>query len=210
MRIKHLLLAGVFCTLSVLQSVQAYEPPTDSQITNMLANPKLITQLLGDANGKEAAALMKRIIDRVLATDMAEKQKDYLISFYAGRLAALLNAAEADEFATELMSIAPASSLGTILAGLSVGRGGSSAFITLLKELAGDNNDLQTAIKTPNITLTDPVYTLLVANLATAQSIAPSATDSVPPPGGGVGGGAGTGGGATPPPVIPPPYNGQG
>ncbi|MDF3129914.1 hypothetical protein P0Y35_11970 [Kiritimatiellaeota bacterium B1221] len=207
MKLKQLLLASVFSTLSVLQTAQAYEPPTAAQITNMLANPKMITQLLGDANGKEAATLMKRIIERIQATEMAKKQKDYLISFYSGRLAALLNAAEADAYATELMSIAPAESLGTVLAGLSVSRGGSSSFVALLKELAGDNPSLQTAISTPNVTLTDPVYSLLETNLDSAQSIAPSPIDSVPPSGGA---GAGAGTGTTPPPVIPAPYNGQG
>ena len=203
----NLLLAVTVVALSLVQSVLAYEPPRDAQISNTLANPKLITALLDDATGEEAAALVKRIIDRINAQALSQDQKDYLIAYYTGRVVSLLNETQAQKFATELFSIAPAANLGTVFAGLAVGRGGSSDFMVLLRQLAGTNETLLTAIATPQIPLSSPVYNQLVSNISNAQSIAPRETDSTPPTGDRTGSPTPT---PVPAPVVPEPYNGQG
>ncbi|WFB37375.1 hypothetical protein P3T73_06325 [Kiritimatiellota bacterium B12222] len=219
MKINKLLLTGIISTVALWQSAQAYTPPTDSQLNKMLANPKLITQILGDADGKEAATLVQRIFSSIQATKIGDAQKNYLIAFYSGRVASLLNSEQADVYAKQLVAESSAELLPIVFAGLATGRGGSSEFVSLLNALAGENNDLLVAIHTPNIPLTDPIYRLLTSTLSNVQSIPPSPIDSIPPPmpapGPGPAPAPGPGpapapGPVPPAPPIPAPYNGQG
>ncbi len=79
--------------------------------------------------------------------------------------------------------------------------------MVLLRQLAGTNETLLTAIATPQIPLSSPVYNQLVSNISNAQSIAPRETDSTPPTGDRTGSPTPT---PVPAPVVPEPYNGQG
>jgi len=208
MKLNRLLLISVFCILAHSQTALAYEIPSDGDLDKVLANPKMISTLLDDADGKQVAELLKRLIERIEASSLGKEQKDYLIAFYTGRIVFLLNAQEAIAFATELIAIVPGSKLPIVFAGLATGGGGSSDFMTTLRTLAGESASLNTAISTPNITLTTPVYSLLLSTLGSAQTLPPTATDSLPPP-------VVTDTGASPapappPPVIPPGYAGQG
>lgn len=194
----------------------AYEAPSDATLDKVLANPKLLTTVLDDATGKEAAELLNRLIGRIqAASSIGKGQKDYLIAFFTARVTFLLNQTEAIAFANEIATLVPAEGLAVVFSGMRIGGGGSSDFMTNLRTLAGENADLRTAIDTPTITLTDPVYKQLLVALGSVQTLPPTATDSVPPAGddpqggGGDQGGGGTGGG-TPPPTIPPGYAGQG
>ena len=133
-----------------------------------------------------------------------------LIAFYTARVTFLLPAGQLNTFARELVAGAPADVLPQVYAGLSIGGAGSSAFITGLRELAGEDEDYQTAITTPNVPLTDPVYNLLVATLANVQNLPPFSTDSLPPPQTQGTGLAATGTTEEEPPPVPEPYDGQG
>jgi len=188
-------------------SVHAYEPPSDGQIDNLLANPAMIKTLVDDASGEQAAALMVRIIARIDAASLGPRQVDYLISFYTARITTLLPVSQRDSFATVLVANAPAQHTATLYAGLTVGGGADGGFVDTLKGLAGDDATLLTAVETPNIQLTNPVYTVLVSSLGSAVTLPPAPVESLPPSDD-IPEGDGSDGGDIPP--IPPPYAGQG
>jgi hypothetical protein len=212
---KKTILPLALLSISLLSpSLFAYEPPSDDDLAQMLANPSLIKTVLADADGEQAAVLMLRVIESLEAADLGPKQIEYLIAYYTARIAFMLPATEATEFATSLINRAPAAYVPTIFAGLSIGSAGNTELTAQLKELAGEDPTFLRAINTPNIQLTDPVFTVLVSALGAAQTLPPAPTDSLPPPPGIEGGQSG--GGETPPPVVPPvppvppTYDGQG
>jgi hypothetical protein len=159
----------------------AYEAPSEGDLDALMANPNIIRKILGDANATEAADLMVRILDRIVKAKLVDKQRDYLASYYAARMAFLLGD-EAEAFAAVLLPKVPRELVPPVLAGLTTGGRGSSNLIAALREMAGEDALLLQAINAPNITLTDPVYSHLVGNLGTAQSLPPVLTDSLPPP----------------------------
>lgn len=200
----------IMMTSLVMPTAYSYEPPSENKLSQLLANPKLIKEMLGDADGAEAATLMLRIISRLEGTDLGPKQVEYLIAYYTARISYLLPPSELSTFATSLLAGAPAGFLPTIYSGLSIGGAGNAAFMTELREMAGDDAVLQTAISTPNVQLTDPVYRILTAALGTYQTLPPAPTDSLPPP---PPEDAGPDQPRTPPPPappVPPTYDGQG
>lgn len=201
-----------------LTPLSAYEAPTDDVLEQLLANPKLINEVLQGASGAEAAKVIARIIDKLEESSLGSAQRNYLVAYYTSRTLFLLADTEMNQFATDLLAAVPAHLAPIVLSGLSVGGGISDTFMAHLMEMAKDNATWTRAVQTPNITLTNPVYNLLVSNLRTAQSLPPPVINSLPPP-------PVTGGGQapaqtvspaqtfTPPPSQPPvsqPYAGQG
>ncbi len=186
-----------------------FEPPTEGELDQLLANPGLINVTIKGANGQEASGVMVRIIERLEDADLVDIQLKYLVAFYTARIVFMLPGEEAKSFATELVGVAPPELIPPIMAALSIGGGGIQGFGNFLLQLAGEVQDQVDAIENPKIPLTPPVYNVLVNALGTAQSLPPVITDSLPPP---VPEGINDGGGAAPPPppFIPPPYDGQG
>lgn len=200
--------------LSGLHLRAEFEPPTEAQLDQLLANPKLINATIKDANGKEAAGVMIRIIERLQDADLVDVQLNYLVAYYSARIAFLLPTGEATTFATELVDNAPPELIPPILAALSMGAGGVPQFGAHLLDIAGDNEAYARAVENPRIPLTPPVFNLLTTSLGTTQTLPPVVTDSLPPPipvGQDEGAPSPT---ATatpvPTPIIPDPYDGQG
>lgn len=187
----------------------AYEPPSEAKLDQLLANPKLIGDVVGDASGEEAAVLMTRIIKRVEDSDLGKAQKEYLIAYYTSRITFLLPQSERSRFATDVVAAVSQDLVPTVFAGLSIGGGASETFLTHLNDLAGENEIFVTAIQNPNVALTNPVYNLLVATLSTSQALPPPAVDSLPPP---ITTGEEVGGAPAPAPAPPvaDTYDGQG
>jgi hypothetical protein len=186
----------------------AYTPPTEGELDQLLANPKLINLTIKDANGEEAAEVMLRIIERLDNAGLSDVQVNYLVAFYTARISFLLPATESKVFATTLANSAAAPLVPTILAGLSIGAGGIQGFDSFLQDLAGEDPIRLQAIQNPRIPLTTPVYNLLVSALSGSQTLPPTVTDSLPPP-------EPTGADAgldsiVATPVIPDTYDGQG
>lgn len=199
----------LFLLLLLIPGLGAYaefEPPTEADLDQLLANPKLINVTIKDANGKEAAGVMIRIIERLQEAELVDVQLNYLVAFYTARIAFLLPASEAKTFATELVNTAPKELIPPIMAALSLGAGGVPAFGDHLADIAGDDEAQLQAIRNPRIPLTPPVYNLLIAALGTTQTLPPVITDSLPPP-------IPVGeeeGEPSPTPFIPDTYDGQG
>jgi len=201
----YILIAGLLLPVSLLKA--EFEPPTEGELDQLLANPALINVTIKGANGQEASGVMVRIIERLEEAELVDIQLKYLVAFYTARIVFMLPADEAKAFATELVGAAPPELIPPIMAALSIGGGGIQAFGNFLLELAGDIQDQVDAIENPRIPLTPPVYNVLINALGTSQSLPPVRTDSLPPP---IPVGDDTGGGAPPPPVVPPTYDGQG
>lgn len=189
--------------------VFSYEPPTDDELSQLLANPSLIKTMLADASGEQAAELMARIISNIQQSNLGPKQLEYLVAFYTSSVVFLLPPSERGSFAETLLANAPAELMPTLFSGLAIGGSGSSAFMTQLREQAGDDPLLQRAIDTPSLQLTGRVYTVLISALASQQTLPPAPTDSLPPSGGFEAGG-GTTPEVPPTPPVPPTYDGQG
>lgn len=159
-----------------------FEPPTEGELDQLLANPQLINITIKGANGQEAAGVVIRIIDRLIKAELNPSQLNYLTALYAARTAFLLPAGEAEAYATELVAKAPTELIPVIMAALSIGAGGVADFADHLEELAGEDAVLLSAIKNPSIPLTPPVYNLLLSALGTTQALPPAIIDSLPPP----------------------------
>lgn len=210
---RLLLLLSLLLT-SGLNLRAEFEPPTEAQLDQLLANPKLVNATIKDANGKEAAGVMIRIINRLEEVDLVDVQLNYLAAYYSARIAFLLPSAQAATFATELVNTAPQELIPPIMAALSMGAGGVPQFGAHLLDIAGDNEAYVQAVRNPRIPLTPPVFNLLSTSLGTTQTLPPVVTDSLPPP---IPVGIPDGtveGTATPTPaptpVIPDTYDGQG
>jgi hypothetical protein len=177
--IPLLLLAMAIPTVNVHAE---FEPPTEGQLDQLLANPQLINITIKGANGQEAAGVVIRIIERLQKVDLVDVQLKYLVAYYTAKVAFLLPTDEAKDFATELVANCPKELTPSILAALSIGAGGIQAFGDHLFELAGDIESYVESIRNPQIPLTPPVYNLLISALGTGQSLPPVVTDSLPPP----------------------------
>lgn len=160
----------------------AFEPPTESDLGKLLANPDLINVTIKGANGAEAAGVVLRIIDRLSRADLNETQLKYLVALYSSRTAFLLQTTEVEAYAKELSENAPLNLLPTIMGALSIGAGGVPGFGDYLIELAGDDAEIIQAIRNPSLPLTPPVYNLLISALGTTQALPPVIVDSLPPP----------------------------
>ncbi len=180
MKIRTFLQVFVLSVTLAAPMARAYTPPSDRQISQMLANPGMIRAVLGDANGEQAADLMVRVLQKIAANDMTQAQKNYLASFYSARVTFLLGN-QATAFAESLIPRVPESLLNAVLAGLSVGGRGSAVFMANLRELVEGDAALQ-AINAPHIALSEPVHHLLLESLGQSQSLPPVVTDSLPPP----------------------------
>ena len=180
MKIRTFLQVFVLSATLAAPMARAYTPPSDRQISQMLANPGMIRAVLGDANGEQAADLMVRVLQKIAANDMTQAQKNYLASFYSARMTFLLGN-QATAFAESLIPRVPESLLNAVLAGLSVGGRGSAVFMATLRELVEGDAALQ-AINAPHIALSEPVHHLLLESLGQSQSLPPVVTDSLPPP----------------------------
>ena len=180
MKIRTFLQVFVLLATLAAPMARAYTPPSDRQISQMLANPGMIRAVLGDANGEQAADLMVRVLQKIAANDMTQAQKNYLASFYSARMTFLLGN-QATAFAESLIPRVPESLLNAVLAGLSVGGRGSAVFMANLRELVEGDAALQ-AINAPHIALSEPVHHLLLESLGQSQSLPPVVTDSLPPP----------------------------
>jgi len=183
-----------------------YTPPTDSQLDALMANSEMAAVILEDANGNQAAELLLRIITLITNDDnLGEKGRVYLIAEWTSRFVKHLPSAELESFATLLAASVPADVKNTVFAGMSVGGAGNNAFIEVLQELAGDDDSLLNSILRPEVTLTRPIYNLLVSNIANIQTVPPSPNITTPIiiPGGGLPQ-------VTPTPLPPPPPVGQG
>ncbi|MCC5849795.1 MAG: hypothetical protein JJU29_17050 [Verrucomicrobia bacterium] len=180
MKIRTFLQVFLLAAFMAAPIARAYSPPSDRQISQMLANPGMIRAILGDANGAQAADLMVRVLEKIAANDMTQAQKNYLASFYSARVTFLLGN-QATAFAESLIPRVPESLLNAVLAGMSVGGRGSAVFMANLRELVEGDAALQ-AINSPHIALSEPVHHLLLESLGQSQSLPPVVTDSLPPP----------------------------
>lgn len=192
--------------LGLLPLRAEYSPPTEGQLDQMMANPGLVVTVLKGADAKEAATLLKRVIDRVLASNLNASQRTYMIAYYTARFTFLLPASELNAFATELIPLVPRELVPSVISGFSLGGGGSSDFIAHVRELVQDNTAYVSALMTPRSSLTSPIHDRLVATLSVSQALPPSVTDSLPPP-------IPVGEAETqdePPPPVPDTYDGQG
>ncbi|MEX2608153.1 MAG: hypothetical protein WD708_12490 [Kiritimatiellia bacterium] len=160
----------------------AYEAPTDEAIDQLLANPKMINTLVEGANGAEAAQVLARIIAKISDSTLGSAQRNYLIAYYVSSAVALLPDTEMNIFARDLVAAVPRHLVPIVLSGLVVGGGTSESLIAQLMEIAENNASWTRAVQTPNITLTNPVYNLLVSNLSTSQSLPPAVINALPPP----------------------------
>jgi hypothetical protein len=206
---KTILLITLGC-LTAVGHTAAHTPPSDRQISQTLANPALVRTLVADANAEEAGEVLLRLLQRILAADIAQSQKNFLASYYSARIAFLLGD-EASQLAEWIIPRCPTELLPAVWAGLSVGGRGSSATMDTLRELAGENDAWLQAVNAPNIPLSDPVYSQLLISLGASQSLPPVVTDSLPPP---IPVGQDEPAPTVPPaqrprPIIPEPYAGQ-
>ncbi len=165
-----------------LSVARGYEPPSPADLDALLANPNLIADTLDDADGEQAADLMLAIIGRLQEARLNEKQRQYMLAYYAARITYLLGEEQAKAFATSLLSRMDRALIPPVLAGMSTGGRGSKGLIDHLRGLAGEDEVLLNAINNPSLPLTPPVYNYLLANLGAAQSLPPVVTDSLPPP----------------------------
>jgi hypothetical protein len=171
-----LLLCLIFLSGPIMRA--DYSPPNDTQLDRALANPNLVGNLLQGANGAEAAQLLSRLLRRVQERGLGNAQQQYLAAFYAGRIAFLLGG-EAGAFLDALAAQVPNKLSSAVFSGLAVALRGSSELMAALRESAGENEALLTAVNNPRLSLTDPVYTQLVASLGSVQSLPPVAPDSI-------------------------------
>ena len=204
--IRLLFAALVFSCLLPLHA--QYEPPTEGQLDQLMANPKLVAITMKGANGQEAAALLIRIIERIQRANLQPTQTSYLIAFYTARIAYLLPASEVQSFSEALIPLIPADAMVSVMGGISLGGRGSEGFLAQVEELLSGNEVWLRALRTPRTSLTNPVYKLLVQTLSQSQALPPSVTDSLPPPIP-VGQGEPQGQPAPQPPPVPEPYDGQ-
>lgn len=157
-------------------TLHAYEPPSERQLSQVLANPNMIRAVLGDANGEQAADLLVRILTRINDSNMNQSQKNYMASYYVARVTFLLGR-EANVMASRLLPLVPRELVPAVVAGLSVGGRGSADF----RELLGEDAGLLQAANAPYVLLSEPVYEQLLVSLGAAQSLPPVVTDSLPP-----------------------------
>lgn len=209
----HILYSSLIMAVCIcLQSVIAYEPPTDDELEALLANPELLEQVLADATGAEAAALMLRINDRVQSDPgMNQPQKNSVIASLAARIVAFMPSdQEKNSFTNTVMASAGANEA-VILAGIAIGGESSPSFIAGLQTTYGENPVLSNAVSNPEQTLTTQVYNVVRAIIGTeGVDIAdpgPSPVDQDQPGDADLGepGPATDGVGITAPPPPPPP-----
>jgi len=187
-----------------------YQAPSDSELESLAANPETTAAILKDANGNQAAELLVRIINVIrLNSDLGEKGKLYLIAEWSSRFVKVLPSAELAPFATSLEASVPAEVKEIVFAGLSVGGAGNDDFIDALQELAGEDELLSDSITRPEVTLTKPVYNMLVSTIANTQTVPPSPNITTPIiiQEGGLPQVSPT---PVPAPPVPEPYDGQG
>jgi len=175
------LLTLVTLGLGLSSTVFAHTPPSNRQITHALANPDIIDQLVHDADGEQAGAVLLRLLERIQASNASAEQKNYLAAYYSARIAYLMGE-KSDALARFILTRAPKDLLPAVFAGLSVGSRGSEAVMAALREIVAENETLLQAVEAPNITLTRPVYLQLLSSLRTTQTIPTTVTDSLPPP----------------------------
>lgn len=148
----------------------------------LMANPNLVEATLRGADATQAAALLKRVIDRVMAANLNASQRTYLIAYYTARITFLVPAGERNAFASELIPQVPPEHMTAVLAGFSLGGRGSMDFISHVQEIIQDNEAYVQALRTPRASMSNPIYDQLVISLAASHSLPPTIVDSLPPP----------------------------
>ena len=158
-----------------------YEPPTERQLTRMLANPDLVLDVFRGASPEEASAVLFRTVTRIHESNMNQSQKNYNIAYFSARVTQLMGR-DRQAMAEHLLPTLPMDLVPPVLAGMSIGGRGSAPFMNAIRGFAGENEALLVPINAPPVSLTPPVYQHLVDTLGVAQSLPPVVTDSLPPP----------------------------
>jgi hypothetical protein len=175
------LILSVLIGVAPFSAFAQYEPPTESELDKMLANPDLVFSTVRGANVEEAAGLIERISDRLAKSKLNESQKKYNIAFFVARTTIILGN-ERIEFAQRLLEIIAPEIRITVLAGLSVGGRGSADFMETLRGWVVASDEQLEAVNKPPVPLTVPVYNQLVQALGLSLTLPPAVTDSLPPP----------------------------
>ncbi|MGA0316004.1 MAG: hypothetical protein ACO3MJ_11540, partial [Alphaproteobacteria bacterium] len=81
----RIILVSVGLFFISVQTQADFVPPTEGQLDQLLANPELINTRLKGANGTEAAEVIIRVINRLIAANLKQTQTRYLQSLYTSR-----------------------------------------------------------------------------------------------------------------------------
>lgn len=213
MKTKTILLsltAALGVSLAPLQA--AYAAPTKGQLDQLMANPNLVAVTLNGADGPQAAELLNRVVERLMAANLNESQRAYLIAYYTARFTFLLRPSHLNAFATDVIARTPPGVMTAVLSGFSLGGRGSGSFLAHVRGLVEHNEGYLQALLTPRASMSNPVYDQLVISLSASQSLPPHVIDSLPPPipvGVRDAGSQGVGVVLQAAPPVPEPYDGQ-
>lgn len=167
-----LTLLGLFLSTTVLAEFVA---PTEAQIDQALANPDLLATLLEEADGDQAADIIKQLIDRIVASEKLNPiQKQYNISYFVAKAVQLMGN-ERGAYAAALIGKDLGDNRLIVLAALAVGGAGSDAYLSDLVALLEENEAEIAAVRNPQSALNKDVYNRLLASLNLARSLPPTA-----------------------------------
>lgn len=175
---KRPVISSLLLAVLLLPAFAEYTPPTNAQIDQVLANPNTVSNVLGDANGEQAAVLLARLLDRISDSTASTSQKQYLASFYAARISFLLGN-QAEPLLRSIQDSIPEALESAVFSGFSIGLSGSTTQMAILRDIAGENTILLQAVNSPRISLTDPIYNQVIRSLASVQTLPPASVDSI-------------------------------